>query len=104
VNIIFVLGSERLYSDLTRKYSNRTEDPVHVIRLDKSGGCIDRDEPYMKLLRQTKIRNYFFGTGDETALAPTSLTADFGDLNIYRIIDCKFSAARSILYFPLMTQ
>ena len=90
MNIIFVLGSERLYSDLTRKYANRTEDRVHVIKLDKSSGCVDRDEAYMKLLRQRQIVNYFFGTGDETSLASTSLTADSGDLCVYRVVGCKF--------------
>jgi polyribonucleotide 5'-hydroxyl-kinase len=90
VNIIFVLGSERLHSDLTRKYAHRTDEPIHVIKLDKSEGCIDRDEAFMKAHRQCQIRSYFFGAGDETALAPTSLSADFDDLTIYRIVDCKF--------------
>lgn len=96
MNIIFVLGSERLYADLTRKYANRTDEPVHVIKLDKSEGCIDRDEAFMKAHRQRQIRNYFFGTGDETALAPTSLSADFDDLNIYRIVDGKSSLSASL--------
>jgi polyribonucleotide 5'-hydroxyl-kinase len=85
--VIFILGSERLYSDLSRKYANRAEEPIHVVRLDKSGGCVDRDEAYMKQLRQAQIRAYFFGYGGENSLAPNSLTADFDDLNIFRIID-----------------
>ncbi|KAF2873435.1 mRNA cleavage and polyadenylation factor IA/II complex [Massariosphaeria phaeospora] len=86
VNILFVLGSERLYSDLTRKYSNRPgEEPVSVIRLDKSGGCVDRSEEYMKQLRQAQIRSYFFGHGTDAALAPSSQMADFDDLNIFKI-------------------
>ena len=91
VNVIFVLGSERLYSDLTRKYSTRTDDPVHVIKLDKSGGCVDRNEAYMKQLRQAQIRSYFFGSGGETALAPNSHMADFDELNIFKIIEGKAS-------------
>jgi polyribonucleotide 5'-hydroxyl-kinase len=87
VNVLFVLGSERLYSDLTRKYSSRTEEPISVIRIDKSGGCVDRDEVYMKALRQAQIRSYFFGTTEEAALNPNSQTADFDDLNIFKVID-----------------
>jgi polyribonucleotide 5'-hydroxyl-kinase len=88
VNVLFVLGSERLYSDLTRKYSNRPpEDSISVIRLDKSGGCVDRDETYMKQLRQAQIRFYFFGSGGDNALAPYSQMADFDDLNLFKIVD-----------------
>ncbi|KAJ4368310.1 Cleavage polyadenylation factor subunit clp1 [Neocucurbitaria cava] len=88
VNVLITLGSERLYSDLTRKFSSQNRDPsesVSVIRLDKSGGCVDRSEEYMRSLRHAQIREYFFGKGDET-LAPSSQTADFADLNLFNIL------------------
>ena len=59
-----------------------------MIRLDKSGGCVDRSEEYMKQLRHAQIRQYFFGKRDET-LAPSSQTADFGDLHIFKITDAN---------------
>ncbi|EMD69599.1 hypothetical protein GGP41_001255 [Bipolaris sorokiniana] len=88
VNVVITLGSERLYSDLLRKFSSRTTDPsesVSVIRLDKSGGCVDRSETYMRALRHAQIKEYFFGHGDET-LAPSSQTADAADLHIFRVV------------------
>ncbi|KAF1846602.1 mRNA cleavage and polyadenylation factor IA/II complex [Cucurbitaria berberidis CBS 394.84] len=88
VNVLITLGSERLYSDLARKFSNQVRDPsesVSVIRLEKSGGCVDRSEEYMKALRHAQIREYFFGKGDET-LAPSSQMADFGDLNLFKLV------------------
>ncbi|KAF2708903.1 pre-mRNA cleavage complex II protein-like protein Clp1 [Pleomassaria siparia CBS 279.74] len=90
VNILFVIGSERLYSDLTRIYSNsnyNADEPVAVVRLDKSGGCVDRDETYMKQFRQAQIRSYFFGHKGDNALGPNSQMADFDDLSIFRVID-----------------
>ncbi|KAH7116065.1 Pre-mRNA cleavage complex II protein Clp1-domain-containing protein [Dendryphion nanum] len=88
INILFTLGSERLYSDLLRKYSSRDpSDPVHIIRLDKSGGAVTRDESYMKALRQSQIKAYFFGLPGDTALNPHSHMADFDDLNIFRVVD-----------------
>jgi polyribonucleotide 5'-hydroxyl-kinase len=90
VNVLITLGSERLYSDLSRKFSTRTSgDPsesVFVIRIDKSGGCVDRSEEYMKTLRHSQIKEYFFGKGEET-LAPSSQMADAADLNIFRVIE-----------------
>jgi polyribonucleotide 5'-hydroxyl-kinase len=85
VNVIVTLGSERLYSDLARKFANRDpSETVNVIRLDKSGGCVDRSEEYMKTLRHAQVREYFFGHGENT-LAPSSQTCDFGDLNVFQI-------------------
>ncbi|KAF2083376.1 mRNA cleavage and polyadenylation factor IA/II complex [Saccharata proteae CBS 121410] len=90
INILLVLGSERLHSDLSRRFSSRngvnSDEPVTVIRLDKSGGCVDRDEDYMKKLRQTQIRQYFFGHGT-TTLSPHTHRVDFSALNIFRTID-----------------
>ncbi|KAB2110849.1 mRNA cleavage and polyadenylation factor [Alternaria gaisen] len=90
INVLITLGSERLYSDLSRKFSARTggdpSETVFVIRLDKSGGCVDRSEEYMEALRHAQIKEYFFGKGDET-LAPSSQMADAADLNIFRVIE-----------------
>lgn len=88
VNVLITLGSERLYSDLSRKFATRSPDPtdiVSVLRLDKSGGCVDRSEPYMRALRHSQIRSYFFGAGEALPLAPSSQMADFADLNIFRV-------------------
>jgi hypothetical protein len=98
VNILLTLGSERLYSDLSRKFSTRTDDErVSVLRIDKSGGCVDRSPDYMKALRHAQIREYFFGHGED-ALAPSSMSADFGDLNIFRVVEGKSSHSfRSVI-------
>jgi polyribonucleotide 5'-hydroxyl-kinase len=85
VNVLITLGSERLYSDLSRKFSVRDpSDPVSVIRLDKSGGCVDRSAEYMQSLRHAQIREYFFGHGENT-LAPSSQTCEVGELSIFDI-------------------
>lgn len=47
---------------------------------------MDRTEDYMKALRHTQIRAYFFGHG-ENALAPHSQAAGYDDLNIFKIPD-----------------
>lgn len=40
----------------------------------------------MVSLRHAQIREYFFGHGEE-ALAPSSMTADYADLNIFQIVE-----------------
>lgn len=70
--------------------SNSSADSVTVVRLDKSGGCVDRDEAYMKTMRQQQIREYFFGHGSVN-LSPYTNQVDFAYLSIYHIIDSNAS-------------
>lgn len=89
VNVLLVLGSERLYSDMSRRYSNQTgDDAVAVIKLTKSEGCVDRDESYMRQLRQSQIRSYFFGREPNT-LSPFTQMVDFAQLSTYKVIESK---------------
>jgi polyribonucleotide 5'-hydroxyl-kinase len=112
VSTILVLGSERLYSTMTKSYDNKptsnaaaaaSDERISVIKLAKSGGCVDRDAAFMKSLRESQIRSYFFGnpiqssasstlslsiTSSNTSvtLSPHAQQLDFDSLSIYNII------------------
>lgn len=71
VTTILVIGSERLYSSMMRNYDNKpstsasaaaSDERISVVKLSKSGGCVDRDEAFMKAIREAQIRSYFFGS------------------------------------------
>jgi polyribonucleotide 5'-hydroxyl-kinase len=92
INVILALGSEKLSNDMRRRFSNSNgEEPVAVVKLDKSGGCVDRDQTFMKHFRQAQIREYFFGRGGVT-LSPHSQLIDFSQIAIYKIVDRMFAA------------
>ncbi|KAI9679339.1 MAG: Cleavage polyadenylation factor subunit clp1 [Caeruleum heppii] len=87
VNVLIVLGSERLYSDMLRRFDGSkisTEESISVIKLTKSGGCVDRDEEHMKQARHAQIREYFFGDARRT-LSPHTQQVDFDTVVIYKI-------------------
>jgi len=84
VDTLLVLGSERLYSDMCRRFEDRSQNPVAVVKLQKSGGCVDREESFMKQSRETAIREYFFGEPKRT-LSPYTMTVGFDDLNVWRV-------------------
>lgn len=91
VNVILVLGSERLHSDMIRRFDGRPSgegETITVVKLDKSGGCADRDDTYLQQTRQASIREYFFGDSKRT-LSPHTQQVDFGALTIYKIRECK---------------
>jgi polyribonucleotide 5'-hydroxyl-kinase len=86
--------------------SNPTAAPdqrISVVKLTKSGGCVDRDQSFMKSLRESQIRSYFFGnpipsiassalslsstsSSTNVTLSPHAQQLDFDSLSIYNIV------------------
>lgn len=91
MNILVILGSERLYSDMLRRYNGQKTAAgalVVVLKLDKSGGCVDRDQGYMQKFRQAQVREYFFGDAKNT-LSPHTQQLDFSQLSIFKIAESE---------------
>lgn len=84
ITLILTIGSERLYSDLHRRFGqSRADDKaIPVLRLTKPGGAFESDAAFMKQLRAQQVRQYFFGP-PHTPLNPHSHTLPFSELNIY---------------------
>ncbi|KAL1954361.1 hypothetical protein VTO42DRAFT_1227 [Malbranchea cinnamomea] len=111
VSTILVIGSERLYSTMVKNYDNKptatsagagTDERISVVKLSKSGGCVDRDATFMKQVREAQIRSYFFGNpvpstaysslslsstalGTTITLSPHAQQLDFDSLSIYDV-------------------
>lgn len=68
----------------TSAVSNNSNSSITVLKLDKSGGCADRDDTFMSQTRQQQIREYFFGDVRRT-LSPHTQTVDFSSVTIFRI-------------------
>jgi polyribonucleotide 5'-hydroxyl-kinase len=94
VSNIVILGSERLYSDTAKRFdgkpvsSSSTGETVAVIKLQKSGGCVDRDEAFMKSVRAAQVKAYFFGTPDSSngvVLSPRQQQVEFRQLSLWRL-------------------
>jgi polyribonucleotide 5'-hydroxyl-kinase len=85
ITTVVVLGSERLYSTMVKQYDNKPsasasatifDERIFVLKLSKSGGCVDRDDAFRKATRESQIRSYFFGNPmPTTASAALSLSA-----------------------------
>lgn len=85
INTILTIGSERLYSDLNRKFSTpkSPDEAVTVLRISKPGGAVERDPAFMKQLRTQQIRQYFYGLPKES-LHPHSHSVSFNEIDIFR--------------------
>lgn len=65
-----------------------TGEMITVIKLDKSGGCVDRDEAYLDQFRHAHIREYFLGNV-KSILSPHIQQVDFSSMSIYRLSECE---------------
>ncbi|KAJ5120471.1 Pre-mRNA cleavage complex II Clp1 [Penicillium bovifimosum] len=99
ITTILVLGSERLYSTIARQYDNKPsssataavfDEVISVVKLSKSGGCVDRDAAFRKATRESQIRSYFFGNpipisspSSAITLSPHAQQLDFTSLSLY---------------------
>ncbi|KAF9898770.1 Cleavage polyadenylation factor subunit clp1 [Lobosporangium transversale] len=81
VDVIIVLGHERLYSDM-RRLHQKTD--VSVIKLTKSGGVVERDHAFRRQTQNQKIREYFYGTS-KSELAPYSTMVNYHDIEILQV-------------------
>ncbi|KAJ3003434.1 UNVERIFIED_CONTAM: Cleavage polyadenylation factor subunit clp1 [Siphonaria sp. JEL0065] len=93
--VIVVIGHERLYSDLARRFSGSNSgggggggssgnSEVVVIKIAKSGGVVSRDKAYRRALQSAKIREYFYGT-TKFPLSPFSNIVSFHDIHVRRV-------------------
>ncbi|EXJ56294.1 uncharacterized protein A1O5_12561 [Cladophialophora psammophila CBS 110553] len=103
VSVIICMGSERLYSDMVKKFDGQPTvfrpspstattlptalETISVIKLAKSGGCVDRDEAYMTAFRAAQIKTYFYGNprlSNGISLQPRHQQVDFSTLTVWR--------------------
>ena len=91
VTVLITLGSERLSSDMVRRFNGQKSgalETVTVLKLDKSGGCVDRDSEFMQQYRKAQVREYFFGDL-HNPLSPHTQQVDFDQVTIFKIAECK---------------
>lgn len=110
ISVILILGSERLSSDITRRFHAKpsskpssstgpaavSSETISVLRLTKSGGCVSRDPNFMKAFRAAQVRAYFFGTPNLSAgisLSPHQTQVDFSTIAVYRLLAAATAAS-----------
>lgn len=90
INVVLVVGQERLYSEMLKRFgkptSNGRRPPPTVIKVPKSGGCVDREPAYRRAVQAALINEYFYGSPKQP-LSPYTVTVDYSTLCIYRVAE-----------------
>lgn len=81
-NVVLVLGQEKLFSML-KKDVLKVNPNVDVVKLQRSGGVVSRNQKYRQKFRSLRMREYFYGLTND--LSPHANIANFSDFIIYRI-------------------
>ncbi|KAF8211880.1 Pre-mRNA cleavage complex II protein Clp1-domain-containing protein [Mycena galopus ATCC 62051] len=98
INVILVVGHEKLNVEMQRTYASR----LTVVKIPKSGGVVELDHMYRERVHNYQLHSYFYGQiipppagissallGGESlsdlVLSPSSTVINFGDLSIFRI-------------------
>lgn len=80
VNIIVVIGNERLFIDVKKKLNR---DSLNIVKLPKSGGCVEKDDVFIRNVQQKLIKEYFYGNS-KLILSPYTVNVDFTVVNVYQ--------------------
>ncbi|KAI1093020.1 Clp1-domain-containing protein [Rostrohypoxylon terebratum] len=95
VNIVIVIGSERMGSEIQKKFAGQKttlDEPITVVSLDKSGGVVERDSGFLQQVREAAIREYFFGNAS-TTLSPFTQQVDFSALSVWQVNESPSSGS-----------
>ncbi|GAA5960259.1 hypothetical protein JCM21900_002443 [Sporobolomyces salmonicolor] len=95
INVLLVLGSERLYVEMTKLMN--TNKTVTVVRVPKSDGASDLDLATLSRIQSSQVRSYFYGGPALTqgVLSPFSIIVKFEDVQICRVGEAAGSHAPS---------
>eukprot|EP00808_Paulinella_micropora_P023181 g10828.t1 len=84
VDVILVVGHERLYSQLKdEKVLQEGNNRVEMCKLAKSGGVIQRDQLYRRTARFRSVKHYFYGPRGD--LSPQQAVYSFHEIFIYKV-------------------
>lgn len=82
VNILLVVGNERLLVDLRKKLTLNS-DNFSMIKIPRSSGCVDKEPKYERDLQQRSIKQYFYGV-ERSQLNPYTFHCSIKDFIFVR--------------------
>jgi len=101
VSVIVVLGHERLYNDMVRRFGDRSR--MAVVKLARSGGAVEVNDNYLEQLQNHITKKYFYGEM-KNILSPVSRTLDFKTIKVFRLAQGESDQAFQMLTIEQQVQ
>lgn len=84
VDIVIVMGNDRLTMDLKRKFSHKiSKGLINIIKVTKSGGVTELEDSFIRKQQEDAITEYFNGNY-KTTLSPYKMDLDVKSVVIYK--------------------
>ena len=115
INVVLVLGHDRLYSMLGTHFKKQTESLSRtipkLIKLPRSGGVVSRDAAFRRAQRSQCIKRYFYGnsiapksstdgssstpssTAQQYQFSPCLIEVSFSDVQLHKLSNVSLSAS-----------
>ena len=100
INVVLVLGHDRLYSMLGKEFKQKAQQMEEgsaprtvpkLIKLPRSGGVVSRDAAFRRASRSSCIRRYFYGNNN--ALSPCLIDVSLSDIQLHKLSNISLSAS-----------
>lgn len=92
VDVVVVIGQDRLYSNLKKHLGDR--DTTEVVKIERSGGVVLRNAKVRRKHRMQRIREYFYGPlALPQPLSPCAYKVKFDDVIVLKILEMQVSDA-----------
>lgn len=97
VDLVLVVGNERLTVDLKRKFHHRIEkNLLNIIKMPLSGGVAEVSDSFIRKVQEETIKEYFNGN-HKTRLSPYKTDVDLSTFQVYKVV--KLSEFNSQMAF-----
>ena len=112
INVVLVLGHDRLYSMMKSALGKSTDKTaVKVIKVPRSGGVVSRGKDFIRQHRSRSVKRYFYGDKVESVVGNTGGTSGestsqrvdqlnaalvhvpFGEVKLYKFASISLSAS-----------
>lgn len=97
VDIVVVVGNDKLAVDLGKRFSHRVDKgALNIVKLPKAGGAVEPDEAFVRKVQEDTIKEYFNGNF-RTPLSPYKLDVDLAQVTIFKVV--RLAEYTSLLAF-----
>ncbi|ODV81501.1 protein CLP1 [Suhomyces tanzawaensis NRRL Y-17324] len=99
VNVIVVIGNERLSIDLKKKFKHKLSSAqLDIVKVPRSEGAVEVDESFVRRVQEETIKEYFHGNY-KTRLSPFKTELEVRDYSIYKGI-LSLDLASTLAFLP----
>jgi polyribonucleotide 5'-hydroxyl-kinase len=84
IDVVLIMGHDRLYSMLTTQFN---KDECKIVKLPRSSGLVSREAAFRRHVKSLAVKRYFYGTTHQKIpqLTPFALQVSFKEITLLQL-------------------